>query len=125
MFRFSEARLGIDWHLPYELRAFESALSEGIRLHEIQVDELENMALFALEHFTSKVRKNMQLGFPFRVRRIYSDWIAIATQSTSLSSQGDILPTYLTICWSLVLWSSKWFITSSFLVFSTTNSGHR
>lgn len=55
LFRFSDARLAIDWHLPYELRAFESALSEGIRLQEIRVDELEDMAVSVLMQFTSKV----------------------------------------------------------------------
>ncbi|GMH39163.1 hypothetical protein BSKO_07061 [Bryopsis sp. KO-2023] len=53
--RSSDARLAIDWDLPYELRAFESALSEGVRVLDEQVDNLESTAFPALELLASKV----------------------------------------------------------------------
>lgn len=52
---FIDGRLAVDWNLPYELRAFETALAEGVRVLDSQVDCLEEAAFPTLEALATKV----------------------------------------------------------------------
>lgn len=62
-YSFIDGRLAIDWNLPYELRAFETALAEGVRSLDCQVECLEETTFPALEALATKVIINMHASF--------------------------------------------------------------